>query len=304
MRGTTATAPYISLPMGEEFILFPEDNEGTIPVDLSKASLRDYSPFVLSVNPPNLEYGLNTQGSVKPFGSPLRDTRLSSNVNSLAKIAPAIASRSSSPVSSNGSVGLEGVLESGFSDRDQLIDVARQMSFMTQLPPIVFLINPSSFTMNFESIQAFQEMGRYGFIFQRYGEQLPKLSFTCSVGAFITGRSDNKKGVTGLQFASKRDSASYRHLMAIFSVYRNSASIVDRLSRTRANHAVGTQSIHYDGQEWVGRIDSFTYGYDETKQNGGFEFSFEFTVFKHFYRDFEFKSEILPMTQPSSNIVR
>jgi len=300
MKGTTATLPYVNLPMGEEFLLFPEDNRFTIPVDLSKESLRGYSPFVLSVNPPPLEYGLLTEAD-KPFSSPLSNTRLKSRA--VANIRPVISSTSRKPVSSNSRVGLKETVEAGFSDRDQLIDVARQMDHLTQLPPIVFLINPSSMSRSYENIQAYQEMSRYGFIFQRWGEQLPKLSITCNVGAFICGREDGTKGLSGLQFASKRDSAGWRNLMNIFSVYRNSASVVDRLARTRGNHAVGTQSIHYDGQEWVGRIDNFSYGIDENKQNGGFEFSFEFTVFKHFYRDFDFKSEILPMTQPT-NVVR
>lgn len=297
MKGTTATAPYISLPMGEEYILFAEDNEGTIPVDLSKGELRDYSPFILSVEAPKLNYGLRSLGNNRPFGSPLEVSRFAPRERNRGTIAPVISTRSAAPIAGgDGAVGLNGEVQAGVADRDNLIDVAQQMSHLdNRVPPIVFIINPSSFTQEYSHIQAFQEMSRYGFIYQRWGEDLSKISITCKVGAFIAGRQNrgDTSGVTGLQFAAKRDSAGWRNLMAIFSVYRNSVAIGDRLGRSRANHAVGRQVIHYDGQKWVGRIDSFSFGYDENQQNGGFEFSMDFTVYQHFYEDFDFKTEDL-----------
>ena len=292
MKGTTATAPYVSLPMGEEYIFVADDNPLNIPIDLSKESLRDYSPFVLSVKPPPLKYGRIS--APRPFTSPL--SPISSSLGRKAAPVGRVSSNASRPIGGAGDV------RPAFSTRDQLIDIATQMSHMDSLPPIVFLINPSNMGVAFSDIQAFSEMSRTGFIFQRWGEDLPKLSFTFNIGAFITGRADGAiGGLSGLHFASRRDSAAWRHLMSIFAVYRNSGAIVDRLGGTRANHAVGTQSIHYDGQEWEGRITSFSYGIDEQKQLGGIEVSFDFTVYKHVYKDFDFKSEVLPLNPPSAS---
>jgi len=300
MKGTTATAPYASLPMGEEFIMFPDDNEGTLPVDLSKESLRGYSPFILSVNQPDLKYGVKTQNT-RPFTQPISSSLSRPFNSSLATISPVLASRAPRPIASQGQVSVSPTEEAGYTTRDQLKDVAIQMNHLARLPPIVFLINPISISQEYNSLQVYQEQTRYGFIFQRWGEDLEKLSVTCRVGAFITARKDrDSRGISGLQYVSRRDSAGWRQLQSILSIYRNSSAVHDTVGRSRAYHAVGTQSIHYDGQEWEGRMTSFSYGMDESNQQGGMEFSFEFTAYRHFYRDFDFKSEILPMHPPTS----
>lgn len=302
MKGTTVTAPYASLPMGEDFIMIAEDNEGTIPVDLSKESLRGYSPFVLSVNAPDMKYGTNRTGR-RPFTQPISSSLSRPFVSGVSTLAPVLSSYAPRPISAQGQVSVSPNEEAGFTTREQLKDIAIQMDHLDNLPPIIFLINPTSFNQEYSSIQAFQEQSRYGFIFQRWGEDLEKLSFTCRIGAFISGRRDpNSQGISGLQYVSRRDSAGFRQLQSILAVYRNSSAIYDRLGKSRAYHAVGTQSIHYDGQEWEGRITSFSYGMDESQQHGNLEFSFEFTAFRHFYRDFNFKSVIEPMYNPSSGV--
>ena len=288
MNGTTDVKPFASLPFSAEYAFVQDNGDyGTEPVDLSKGELRDYSPFVLSVNAPNLAFGRRGT-AIRPFTNPLPPISMSVNrqVNSVV-----------GGIASNATRTVGGVTDESpaFTDREQVIDIVMQMKNMADLPPIVFLINPTNMGVAFADIQAFSEMSRKGFIFQRWGEDLPKLSFNFKLGAFVSTK-------RGLHNASRLDSASWRHLLSIFSVYRNSGAIVDRLGGTRANYAVGTQSIHYDGQEWVGRMSSFSYGLDENTQLGGIEVSFDFTVYKHFYKDTGQRGEVKPLQAPSANM--
>ena len=94
---------------------------------------------------------------------------------------------------------------------------------------------------------------------------------------------------------------AFRNLTSILALYRNSATIVDLLGRSRAYHAVGTQCIHYDGQTWEGRLKSMEFSLNDDQQHGGLEFSLGFTVFKHTQEGFEYKPQLFPMKPPSSS---
>lgn len=312
MNGTTATSPYVELPTIEDFILFPDDNEGTIPIDGSHKNLRRFSPFILEVIPPKLvdnlgierviNYGFNQNLSPtdKPFSSPLRQVNQYRRPPS-SEISPNISSLASQPVGTRqraqGSnfVGVNDILSERFTDKNNLLEVARQSFVLDFLPPIVFLINPASLDVAYNAIQNFSEQTRYGFIFQRWGEELPELTISCRIGGFIAGRENketpdeqgNLRGVSGLQMASKKDSASYRQLMALLAIYKNGSALVDTVSRSRAFYAVGRQAIHYDGQTWEGRINTFSFSEEETTIHGGLTVDIGFTVYKHYWNDTE-----------------
>ena len=61
-------------------------------------------------------------------------------------------------------------LSASYTEKETLIDFVTQARALDALPPIVFMINPTSFETSYTSIQAFQEQTRYGFVFQRWGE--------------------------------------------------------------------------------------------------------------------------------------
>lgn len=311
MKATLETKEYLDLPTTEEFFLFPEDNEGTIPIDpANQQHLRSMSPFVLKMDAPNIgDYLL--RGKKKPFTS----ARVSSpgmasvrNYDDL-KYSPRLPTYSKRPIRSGSLDGLERRDQAGLVDSSQLQSIALQHRRIELAPPIVFLINPTSMAFSFESIQNYSESTRYGFVFYRWGEQLTTIEISCKIGAFIAGRaqretpdvSGNLKGVSGLQFASRRDSAGWRQLMNILALYRNSSAIHDVLGRSRAFHDVGTQSIYYDGQRWVGRIKELSFLVGEEQQNGNIEFTMSFEVYQHFQEDFQAKSAIYPMFKPSAN---
>ena len=293
MRGTTKTSPYTDLPMGEDVLLFPEDSPTHFPIDFTNQNLRQYSPFILEVLPPEQKSEYLSHPSTAPFQSPLRLDNAPRSRAQLAQgnsFAPRLSSLAGPPISPvNGSARSKlsetiDMVDPAYTDRLSQADFAIQHRPLDTLPPIVFMINPSSFEVSYSSIQAFQEQTRYGFVFQRWGEELPTISISCTIGAFVAGNSSSI-GYNGLTHTARKDSAAFRHLMAIFAVYRNSATIADRLGRSRATHAVGRHIIHYDGQTWEGRIESMSYGLEEARQNGGIAFDLSFTVYSHKYRD-------------------
>jgi hypothetical protein len=316
MRGTTATDPYIYLPMGDDVVLFPEDDVNAAPVDLSHQNLRRFSPFILEVIPPHPdEPWINgnparvTDPTQKPFRSPLNTKLTGYNKrynqapqNSFAPKLSSLAGPPVRPTSGTATSQLSDTIEvsASFNDRDAIIDYVVQHRALATLPPIVFLINPSSFDVSYNAIQAFQEQTRYGFVFQRWGEELPTISISTSIGAFVAERLNGEeiktqlaegkkpseiKAPNGLTHLARKDSAGYRHLMSIFSVYRNSVAIADRIGQSRAYSAIGTQAIHYDGQTWEGRIESMSYTYEEGRQNGGISFDLSFVVYKHYFNE-------------------
>lgn len=320
MRGTTKTSPYTDLPMGEDVLLFPEDSTDHRPIDLSNPNLRQYSPFILEVKPPEQKGGyLSNPNTLRTFQSPLRvdggprsRAQLSSGGNSFSPRLSSLAGPPISPVNGSARSKLSetiDMVDPSYTDRVSQVDFAIQHRALDTLPPIVFMINPSSFEVSYSSTQAFQEQTRYGFVFQRWGEELPTISISCSIGAFVVENLNSSpsflegvspvvpgnlsfsdmgqasRGPNGLTHTARKDSASFRHLMAIFALYRNSATIADRVGRSRANHAVGRHVIHYDGQTWEGRIESMSYGLEEARQNGGISFDLSFVVYNHKYRD-------------------
>ena len=68
MKATIDTKPFLKLATTEEFFLFPEDNEGTIPLDpTNQQHLRSMSPFVLTIDPPNMGDYLTTKKKANLF---------------------------------------------------------------------------------------------------------------------------------------------------------------------------------------------------------------------------------------------
>jgi hypothetical protein len=311
-KATVDTKPFVDLPTTEEFILFPEDNPGTIPLEHGRLEhLRSMSPFVLRLKPPYIgEYIKNPSG--RPFSGVARSRgRISATQNKeVAMFKPNLPTYALRPIDgARRDENNELRQDAGITDQDQIRSIMAQHRRMLDLPPIVFAINPNSIQFSYTSRQSYSDPTRYGFIFHRWGEEQVEITINCTIGAFIAGRDKvetpdfdgNIQGISGLQYVSRRDSLAFRNLTAILAMYRNSASIVDILGRSKAFHAVGTQCIHYDGQTWEGRIKSMEYSLSEERQHGGIEFSLSFVVFKHTQEGFEYKSQLFPMTPPSAS---
>jgi hypothetical protein len=310
MRATIDTKPFLRLPTTEEFFLFPDSNPGTIPLDpTNQQHLRSMSPFVLAIDPPSIgNYVKST--TARPFRSRLPTSPNMANAidYQTLKFSPKISTYAKEPIRGTRVEGQQRREEAGMVDRDQLVSMAYQHRVLSATPPIVFLINPKEMGFTYGSKQSYTDTSRYGFVFYRWGEELTEISINCTIGSFISGRANrevpdihgNLSGISGLQFASRRDSAGWRQLMNILASYRNGAALADTIGRSRAYHDVGTHSIYYDGQRWQGRIKGLNFTIGEENQNGNIDFDMTFEVYRHYEQDFEAKSQLFQMFAPNS----
>lgn len=199
-------------------------------------------------------------------------------------------------------------LEPGFADRLVAADISAQIQAMLETPPLVLLINPQSFNIQYTDIQQFSQRTRKGFLFQRWGEEQPVVTISGRIGAFIAGTSPDTgvlnadrglPSVSGVQFASKRDSASFQNLMSLLTFYKNAGYIYDTVGGTNANHFVGSLAIEYDNWVYIGHFNSFDWGYDESAtQNGGVTFNAEFTV-SQMFDNHQPVENVLPLSSPT-----
>lgn len=199
-------------------------------------------------------------------------------------------------------------LEPGFADRLTAGDIAAQLQTMLEVPPLTLLINPSTMSIQYTSIQQYSQRTRKGYVFQRWGEEQPVMSISGSIGAFIAGTSPDTgivppegglPSVSGVQFASKRDSASFQNLMSLLTFYKNAGYIYDTVGNTNANHFVGSLAIDYDQWTYLGQFNSFSWGYDETEnQNGKITFEAEFGISMMFDNHQPIEN-VLPLNSPT-----
>jgi hypothetical protein len=290
MKPTLDISQFSQLATGELFQMYSNEvSNGGYPVDTSDPVARSYSPFVLYIEPPNIispktvrKQSEISSTKIPPFASPLRNRAyLATNVNSLN--GASISSNAKNPIYSfNSQVTENNTSQAGLSDRLIGLDIVDQFKQLRDLPPLVFLANPQSLGLTFNKVQQYSERTRFGYVFQAWGEELPDLDVQCKSGAFIA-YGDPSKTATGLQFASMRDSAGFRQILAILAMYRNGASIRDRVGRSEVIHEVGRFVIEYDGTRYKGSLESFEYGYDEAQMLGGMDFSFKMKVHEMTY---------------------
>lgn len=298
--GVIATPPapgaYQGLQVGPQSTIEYEANQ-TTPIDGSASLLRTLSPFVIQVEPP-LAYASQGEKSRQDFaglldaghgaapaafqaarnaitaaypgGSMLSGAR---TVEQFVAMGQRMEPRGSDGVQSKNDLGQSQgrVGTPAIADVYAAADINMQLMALVQTPPLVLLINPQSLSLNYTKVQQFTDRTRFGFVFQAWGEEQPKLSVTARCGAFISGS-------RGVQWASRRDSAAWQNLATAFHFYKNNGYIFDTVGKSNAHHFVGALSIHYDGWVYYGNMESFTYTYDDSTTNGGVNFSFEFTV--------------------------
>lgn len=317
--------------------------QNNVPLDGSKASLRAFSPFVLRVllptvlgedfsvlnvsrPPPSVDGVANTASRTDYAGAILslnqrRDLSLETyqrqaNLGSLIPGLSNVSLRSveegisntarNQAVSPNVPNSSPNRIVPALSNDSSAMSILLQLRKLMDIPPLCLYINPSTLSVSHAKIAQFQERSRYGYIYQAWGEELTKVSFSCTIGAFVAGKQSSGQTdvVSGVQYAAKRDSAAFQQLMSVFSMYQSSAYIQDTTAnstgrKSRANHLIGNTSIEYDQMVYVGHMDSFSYSEEETTQNGGLKFDIEFTAIK-VYDVAQSKMSLSPEKSPSN----
>ena len=265
------------------------------PVDGSSEALREQSPFTLRLLPPDalLEAAALAEDGSTTNVDLITAAALGASQNSVAGQLSTYLSRVS-PVEAT-TAELETFLASGqvFSGdqamqtlADALVaaDIALQLRRILEAPTLTLLINPNQMAINHTNIQNYATRTRYGFIFERWGEEQPTISFQGSTGAFYAGSTSGAVGARGTSatasgrgYAVKRDSASWQNLMSLFHFYRNNGYIYNTVDNSEAHHFVGAVAIDYDQWTYVGHIESFEYGY-EAANGERINWSMEFKV--------------------------
>ena len=152
-----------------------------------------------------------------------------------------------------------------------VMDMRLQVSNILNIPPLVLLINPASFQIQYTKIQQYQDRSRYGYILHTWGEDQAKVSFTAKCGAFISGG-------RGVHVASRNDSKSWQNMQNLMRFYKNNGYIYDTMGRSNAHLHIGSLSIRYDGFIYYGSMESFTFELNEDNELGGVEFNIEFAA--------------------------
>ena len=162
------------------------------------------------------------------------------------------------------------------------------------------LINPSTMSVTHTKIAQFQSRNRYGYIYEAWGEELPKISFTFKIGAFTAGYAHpNQTGVvSGVQRASRNDSASFQQLQNMLAMFHGGTYLQDTTQNSRAFPLIGNLAIEYDQMVYVGHMESFNFSDEEAHPQGGLDISIDFVANK-VYDVAPQTGEILPMQGPN-----
>lgn len=305
------------------------------PLDGSNKEVREYSPFTIEVLPPPvlLDLEVNNQATkrirliqnawglqnnffkYKSFvEQPDFQASLSEGLKKLEKFV-ASGIRSNTNSRKNDYAGLSASEQPAFADLRTAVDIAIQLARVMRTPPLTLLISPQSMGRQFNKIQQFSERTRYGYVFQAWGEDHPKISFSGITGGWYTGslspqdiqrdllnQNRETRTTSGLQFASKRDSAAWQNLMNLFSIYTSNGYIYDNFGKSYANHFVGALAIRYDQWVYIGQMNNFNFGYEEAKPHGAMPFDFEFNVIA-MYDVATLKTSVSRLTDPQQTRV-
>lgn len=188
-------------------------------------------------------------------------------------------------------------------------DIGLQLQQIVNAPPLTLLVNPNSMDISFTKLQSYNSRTRFGYIFEPWGMEQPKISFSMSTGGFYAGAASRGQLDTflgdsdvrsGLMWASKRDSAAWQNFLAIYTFYRNNGYIFDVLGGSEAHQFIGSLAISYDQWTYVGHLESFNYSYEEQMPHR-VEFDMEFTVSRMF-DNAESPSNVLPLTAPTASL--
>ena len=335
--GTTPSAErYDGLGLGPRLEYNFEIQEG-IPVDGTSDLLRDLSPFTLRILPPSalLEAAaFESAGAAGQFGTEASVSASRAAVDLITKAAlgadgnPSAfeVAKALSNVSAIGNVSVtqleklqffvangefmanqDAAYVSSLADARTAADIAIQLINILNAPPLTLLINPAEMSISYTNIQNYSTRTRFGYVFERWGEEQPTITFRGSTGGFVAGTLESLSPMqaqlsgttstpTGYQFASKRNSAAWQNFTSLYQFYRSNGYIYDISGGSEAHNFIGALAIDFDQWTYVGRIDSFSYSYDEGSPHR-VEFDISFVV-SQMYDTSETSYSVLPQLSP------
>lgn len=291
IRPDLIASRYDGLPTGPS-LLYSFEAQDAVPVDGTRKLPRDLSPFTLRLVLPDhlksLETPPPTQGGVNAYDnanaeiaaqnataqSVQRQYGLLSVTNPVVSTSPQARLSSTEQVYYQGQALLDatGTVRKlvTLSDRMTALDILYQARKILAAPALTLLVNPNNMAVTYTAVQKYSDRTRYGFVFDRWGEEKPTISFSGSTGAFIAGENPQRaiqntpRGnttATGVQFASRLNSAAWQNFIALYQFFRNNGYLYDTYGKTEAHLAIGAVAIDYDQFTYIGHIDSFDYAF-------------------------------------------
>jgi hypothetical protein len=290
IRPDLVASRYKNLPAGGTLVYSFEEQTG-IPIDGGKQLLRDLSPFTIKILPPELISAsslrvsdVNLRGRANSdqeaqiqSAQEARNTfGLQTNSGSQSSVALSTLQRtvSSGQIVSGSSLTERAV----FTDALTAADVAYQVEQILSVPPLTLLVNPKEMAITSGTTG--------GFIAgENPAERIPGQTQTSTP--------------TGLQWASRRNSAAFQNFVSLYQFYRNNGYIFDLVRGSRAHHMVGALQITYDQWVYIGHITTFSYSYDQNMPNR-LEWSMDFTA-DRVYDLAQSPGVVLPLKAPTPN---
>ena len=306
------------------------ETQGNIPIDGGNQLLRNLSPFTLRFVPPpslleaaglgEITVGGTNDVSVNLITAAMQSNAVNGQVATELERATAIGVTFEileSYVATGQFVGAGGSQTEFSTIADAVVaaDIALQLKRMLAVPPLTLLVNPETFSINYTNIQNYTTRTRTGYVFERWGEEQPTMSFTGWTGGFISGMTaspgtdpiaDGINGktsfVSGLQAASRRDSAAFQNFTALIHFFRNNGYIFDNINKTEAHQFIGAIAIDYDQWTYVGHFETFDFTEEETEPHR-LQWNAEFRVdqmFDHAQSPLVVLPQIAPTPSPST----
>lgn len=158
----------------------------------------------------------------------------------------------------------------------QTADINRQLQVIRNIPPLALLVNPKSFSKNYEHTYDYAK-GRRKDIVSLWLEKPTTLSASGTTVAAYSITELKQGGITGTQ---RVNSLMYENLMSLVGIYRNNGMLFQG-GFDGQNRGVPTLPlsvfIYYDGRVYIGSFDQFSIS-DRAEAPFTYEFSFDFTV--------------------------
>jgi hypothetical protein len=291
------------------------ENQAGVPVDGTNESLRNYSPFTITLVPPD-PLGTSSTGTSNVLSFSAAAASTGSNNTSAASTGLLVAGQATSYVATQMRESASAPRPAGMglpptsilADAYTAADIRVQRDNMVRMAntPLTLLVNPSEMSRTFDRVQSYQARTRYGYVYQVWGEQLQKLTFSGSTAGFVAGSTkgyqalvDHDTGTpSGYQWGARKDSAAWQNFSALVQFYRSNGYIYDTLGKSEAHLMVGAIRITYDDIVYEGHIDSLNFTFDENSPHR-VQFDMEFTA-TYVLDQSRASGNVAPMRAPTS----
>jgi len=162
------------------------------------------------------------------------------------------------------------------SSRDNIDKITKKMS---EVPPLVLLINPSTFSHDMSKLIIDGSFTRSGYVREHWGENLDTVSCDGTIGGFygIQMQGGNLKHQVMITRSHKKASLSFQNLMSLIMIYENNGRVYSDLYDRRRVVLVGSVMMFWDGNVYIGNFNNFTVS-DREENPYNTPYSFEFAV--------------------------